>query len=368
MRSKRGIAVAGTHGKTTTTSMVSSIFYHSEQSPTIFIGGRLDLIDSTAHLGTGEWLIAEADESDGSFHKLNPEIAIITNIDSDHMDHFKNFENLQKSFYEFALKVPFYGLTIICGDDPKVRKLFEKYPKRVLFYGFDSKNDIVLKGEKGRYQFFQKEIFFKSNMSVATEKSVTADGYLLGELQLDMPGKHNALNAAAAALASLNAGLTINQVQQGILKYQGVDRRFQLKGEAGQVLVYDDYGHHPTEVRAVLDAFKEKFPSRRLVVYFQPHRYSRTQSCWDDFLSCFKLADVLFLTDIYPAGEKPIVNVTTEKLIEQIQHSNVRHLPKSNLMASTIFKEIKKDDIFLTLGAGDGWKLGLEILEKLKGQ
>ncbi len=360
MRLKRGIAVAGTHGKTTTTSMVASVFYHSEQNPTIFIGGRFDLIDSTAHLGTGEWLIAEADESDGSFHKLTPEIAIITNIDSDHLDHFKSFENLQRSFYEFALKVPFYGLTIACGDDPQVRKLFENFPKRILFYGFDAANDVVLKGEKGHYHFFQKEIFFKTNAQL------TKDGYLLGELKLQLPGRHNALNATAAALAGLNAGLTSKEVEKGIIDYRGVDRRFQFKGECKQIIIYDDYGHHPTEVRAVLEAFKEKFPKNRLVVYFQPHRYSRTQSCWIDFVQSFKLSDVLFLTDIYPAGEKPIPGITSEKLLEEISHPQAHYLIKSDKMAKSILAELKSGDVFLTLGAGDGWKLGMEILEKLK--
>lgn len=360
MRLKRGIAVAGTHGKTTTTSMVSSIFYHSEQNPTIFIGGRFDLIDSTAHLGTGEWLIAEADESDGSFHKLTPEIAIITNIDSDHLDHFKNFENLQRSFYDFALKVPFYGLTIVCGDDPKVRKLFEKFPKRILFYGFDFKNDIVLQGEKGQYQFFQKEMFFK------TTSVQTKDGYLLGQFKLQLPGRHNALNATAAALAGLTAGLSPEQVQNGIAQYRGVDRRFQFKGENKQILVYDDYGHHPTEIRATLEAFKEKFPDRRLVVYFQPHRYSRTQSCWTDFVDCFKLVDVLFLADIYPAGEKPIPGITSQRLLQEVAHKSSYYLTKSDSVSAKILSQLKANDVFLTLGAGDGWKLGLEILEKLK--
>ena len=307
-------------------------------------------------------MIAEADESDGSFHKLSPEIAIITNIDSDHLDHFKSFQNLQHSFYEFALKVPFYGLTLVCGDDPLVRQVFENFPKRLLFYGFDSKNDVVLVGEKGNYEFFQKEVFFK------THRKHTAQGYSLGQLKLQLPGRHNALNATAAALAALNAGLSLEQVERGIAEYQGVDRRFQFKGEYKQISVYDDYGHHPTEILAVLDAFKEKFPHRRLVVYFQPHRYSRTQNSWNEFLSCFRLADVLFMTDIYAAGEKPIPGITAEKLLQGISHAQSHHLSKSDKMADKILSELKSGDVFLTLGAGDGWKLGLEVLEKLKGK
>lgn len=360
MRLKRGIAVAGTHGKTTTTSMVSAIFYHAEQNPTIFIGGRFDLIDSTARWGTGEWLIAEADESDGSFHKLSPEIAIITNIDSDHLDHFKSFQNLQRSFYDFALRVPFYGLTIVCGDAPETRRLFENFPKRLLFYGFDEKNDIVLRGEKGSYQFFQKEIFFK------TSQKQTEHGYLLGQLKLQLPGRHNALNATAAALAALNAGVSPSDVEKGIARYQGVDRRFQFKGENKQISVYDDYGHHPTEILAVLSAFKEKFPERRLVVYFQPHRYSRTQNCWKEFLKCFDGADTLFMAEIYPAGETPIPDITSEKLLSELSHPDARHLKKADVVIDKIISELKSGDIFLTLGAGDGWKLGLEILARLK--
>ena len=353
MRLRRGIAVAGTHGKTTTTSLISSIFLEAGQNPTIVIGGRFERIKSTALLGRGEWLIAEADESDGSFNKLSPEIAVITNIDSDHMDHFKTFENLKRAFLEFAHRVPFYGLVIVCGDDPSIKELFANYSKRIIFYGFDASNDFILKGEKGHYQIFKKN---KEDQSLLE----------LGSFHVNMPGRHIALNSAASLIVGLSAGLSFEACAQGLEKFEGVDRRFQLKGEGCGIQIYDDYGHHPTEVRATLQAFREKFEKNRIVVYFQPHRYSRTEHCWQDFKTCFSQADVLFLGDIYPAGEAPIAGVNSEKLLAEMNHAHSVYLPKSQDLLGPILNELKAGDIFLTLGAGDGWKLGLDVLEHLK--
>lgn len=342
MRLKRGLAVAGTHGKTTTTSMTSAILMNAGLKPTIVVGGRFQPIKSTALLGTGEWLVAEADESDGSFHKLSPEIAIITNIDSDHLDHFKTFENLQKSFYDFALKIPFYGIVIICGDDQETRKLFAHYPKRLVFYGFNHDNDFVISGANGSYQ-------------------VRWQGGSL-QMSLPVPGRHNALNATASLIASHFCGVDWNLGSQSLATYQGVDRRFQFKGETRQgVLVYDDYGHHPTEVLATLQAFREKFPERRIVVSFQPHRYSRTLHSWQEFLTAFKDADVLFIADIYPAGEQPISGVTSDRLVEEMKHDCVQRVTKENAL-SLISETLKQGDVFVTLGAGDGWKLGMSLL------
>lgn len=348
MRLKRGIAVAGTHGKTTTTSLVSSIFIQGKMNPTIFVGGKLELIRSTALLGTGEWLIAEADESDGSFHKLSPEIAIITNIDSDHLDHYKTFENLQKSFQDFALKVPFYGVCIACGDDSQIVKIFEHFPKRKILYGFGSHNDLILEGEKGIYKLYKNEKGTKE---------------LLGDFKLHVPGRHNALNAAAAIAAALAAGISFEDCQKGLALFAGVDRRFHFKGESKGIKVYDDYGHHPTEVRAVLQAFREKFPENRLVVFFQPHRYSRTEHCWHDFTTCFNEADVLLMTDIYPAGESAIPGVTTERLLEDMKHDHANYFKRDQSSSEKIKSQLKPGDVFITLGAGDGWKLGLEVLD-----
>jgi UDP-N-acetylmuramate--alanine ligase len=353
MRLKRGIAVAGTHGKTTTTSLISSIFLEAGQSPTIVVGGRFEKIKSTALLGTGEWLIAEADESDGSFNKLSPEIAVITNIDSDHMDHFKTFENLRKAFLDFAYRIPFYGMIVVCGDDPDVRELFSNFSKRIVFYGFDPKNDYIIEGEKGQYSIYKNDI----NQGLKTK---------LGQLKLNISGKHNALNATASLIAAMAAGIDFEMCAHGLEKFEGVDRRFQFKGEYDQIKVYDDYGHHPTEVRATLQAFREKFEKNRLVVYFQPHRYSRTEHCWQDFKTCFTQADVLFLGDIYSAGEAPIPGITSEKLLAEIKHDHSQHSPKDEQQLNNILKELKPGDVFITLGAGDGWKLGLDVLEHLK--
>jgi UDP-N-acetylmuramate--alanine ligase len=346
MRLKRGIAVAGTHGKTTTTSMVSSIFLEAQLAPTIVIGGRFDPINSTAMLGEGDWLLAEADESDGSFNKLSPEIAIITNIDSDHLDYFKSFENLENAFRNFSEKIPFYGMCIAWGDDPVVRKVLKDFSKRVVFYGFNSENDYVIEGSNAKYKITHAK----------TE---------LGEFNLTVPGKHNALNATAALIAGLHAGIEFEKCKLGLEHYQGVDRRFQLKGEKNGVHVYDDYGHHPTEIRATLQGFREKFPDKRVVVLFQPHRFSRTESCWLDFTLCFSQCDKLILTDIYAAGENPIEGINSHRLYTEMKHKDCLYFPKSEGLTTGILSLLKPGDIFLTLGAGDGWKVGMEILQRL---
>ncbi len=351
MRLKRGIAVGGSHGKTTTTSMTASIFLRAMTEPTIVIGGRLDLIKSTARLGQGDWMIAEADESDGSFSRLSPEIAIITNIDNDHLDYFGTFDHLKKAFFDFAMRTPFYGVAIVCGDDPAARETFQDYGKRVLFYGFGEDCDLRLEGSKSKYRVFR-------------------ENKLLGELQLQIAGRHNALNAAAAVAAGLEAGLPFTICAEGIEAYAGVDRRFQLKGEASGVLVYDDYAHHPTEVKAVLLAFREKFPGRRLVTVFQPHRYSRTKICWDQFATSFAETDELMICDIYAAGEDPLAGVTSELLVEAIRGSgrSAQYLSSSIDRAASIRAKLRSGDVLMTLGAGDVFKLGQQIVESGSGK
>lgn len=346
MRFKRGIAVAGTHGKTTTTSMVASIFLEAQVSPTIVVGGRFERIQSTALLGQGEWLVAEADESDGSFAKLAPEIAIITNIDADHLDYYKSFENLEKAFYDFSLRIPFYGEVIACGDDPSIRETFKNFPKRILFYGFQAHNDVIIRGEKGHYELWR-------------------DNKLLGKFKINIPGIHNALNGTAAILTGLVAGFDFETCARGIEQFEGVDRRFHFKGESRGIKVYDDYGHHPTEVRAVLQAFKEKYPDSKLTVLFQPHRFSRTQHCWSDFTNCFGLADEVLLFDIYAAGELPIAGISSQKLAEEIKNTQAKYFVRSLESARELAQKALPGQIFLTLGAGDGWKFGMEILKNL---
>jgi UDP-N-acetylmuramate--alanine ligase len=347
MNLKRGIAVAGTHGKTTTTSLTSSIFLKAGLDPTIIVGGRLDVIKSTAALGQGDWLVAEADESDGSFTHLSPEIVIITNIDNDHLDHYKSMENLERTFLDFALRIPFYGVAIVCGDDPRLKKLFQNFGKRWISYGFDKDNDYVLERKSDVLEVYHQD------------KKV-------GDIKPSMPGKHNALNSLAAILAGLQAGVPFATGAEAVGSFGGVDRRFQHKASVRGIDFYDDYGHHPTEVRAVLAGFKERFPQRRLVTIFQPHRYSRTQICWSDFLNCFQQTDVLFLTDIYAAGEKPIDGINGQKLLEEIDHGQKIFVSRQEDPTLNAVKQfLKPGDILLTLGAGDISKLGEQMSESL---
>lgn len=354
MRLKRGIAIAGTHGKTTTTSLVSSIFLEAGLNPTIAVGGRLSIIDSTAKLGLGEWFVAEADESDGSFHKLNPEIAVITNIDSDHMDFYKNIENLKTAFSEFANRLPFYGMLVACGDDATVRQSLINYKKRILFYGFREDNNLRIEGSNSHYSFYLKELSGESK---------------IGSVHLKMAGRHNALNAAAALAVALTSGIEFAKIKTALENFGGVDRRFQFKGSAREIDIYDDYGHHPTEVAAALQAFREKFPDRRLVVYFQPHRYSRTKDCWLDFQNCFSEADLLFMGPIYAAGEVPLDGVTHTNLVHEMKakfaNKSIETIEASPMAAAQITPTLKPNDVFVTLGAGDGYKIGMEILANL---
>ncbi len=360
MRLKRGIAVGGSHGKTTTTSMIAAIFLEAEFRPTIVVGGRLDLIKSTALLGSGDWMIAEADESDGSFSRLNPEVALVTNIDNDHLDHYGTFEHLKKAFSDFASRVPFYGAAIVCWDDPVVRETFEHFGKRLIRYGVAADADLRMEGEKGEYRVFH-------------------DKNLLGAFRLNVPGRHNALNALAAIATALEAGISFELAVRGLNRFNGVDRRFQHKGTVRGIDVFDDYGHHPTEIEAVLGAFREKYGKRRLVVAFQPHRFSRTKLCWEQFLTCFSLADQVFLTDVYAAGEDPIAGVDADQMICDIESRG--RLPREGILrieskrgltprlgevAQQLAAILKPGDALFTLGAGDIFKLSTAVLEALK--
>jgi UDP-N-acetylmuramate--alanine ligase len=335
MNLKRGLAIAGTHGKTTTTSFVSSIFVHAGKEPTIAVGGRLDLIKSTALLGKGDWMIAEADESDGSFSRLNHEICIITNIDNDHMDYYKSMEALKKAFYDFALKVPFYGAAVVCGDDPLIREIYQDFPKKIIYYGMNKNNDYYLDGKNGEYTVFNQQ------------------GKNLGQMKLQVSGRHNALNALAAVIASHLAEVPWDDCLRGAGLFKGVDRRFQLRGEKGGVLIYDDYGHHPTEVRATLQAFREKYPTQKIYVLFQPHRYSRTQLCWKDFTESFSVAEKVWLLDIYPAGEKAIENIDSQRLAKEILGSRGEWVGTMNQAKEKLIKECQPGDVLVCFGAGD---------------
>ena len=353
MRLKRGIAIAGTHGKTTTTSLLASAFIAAKQDPSVVVGGKLQILGSNAVWGRGPWMIAEADESDGSFSKLSPEVIVITNIDNDHLDFYGSFENLKKSFLNFASQVPFYGLVVACGDDPHIRDVFSGFSKRVKFYGYGEEND---------YQIVTKDGVSRVLLKDGNDENEKGMKELIN-FSFQLPGRHNVLNAVAAITVSKELGLPIDMVKVGIETFSGVDRRAQWIGKKNDVDVYDDYGHHPTEVKLTIAGFKEKFQERRLVVCFQPHRVSRTKICWNQFLTAFDGADEVWLIDIYTAGEKQDKTVTAEKLSQEIKHENCRYISREDLSSTQVKSDLRPGDVFLTLGAGDGWKIGREFVD-----
>ena len=337
MSFKRGITVAGTHGKTTATSFIASIFLEAGLDPTIVVGGRLNCIQSVAQLGSGEWLIAESDESDGSFSRLSPELILVTNIDNDHLDYYGSFGNLQKAFYDFACRIPFYGCLIYCGDDPSARRVFGNFERKKVSYGFESFNHFRVEMAQGSCHLLRGQEW-------------------VGSFYPALPGKHNVLNAVGAIILGMEAGLDCGVCTRAIEKFSGIDRRFDFLGEKERVLFYDDYAHHPTEVKAVLQTFKELFRDRRLVVCFQPHRYTRVKSCWSSFLDSFYEADLLFVTDIYAASEDPIQGVDSERFCRELKHPQVFYLKQSLEGLTKIKHSLKEGDVFVCLGAGDIYK------------
>lgn len=348
MRLKRGLVVAGTHGKTTTTHLLAQIFIHSKQDPTVVIGGRSHLFQSTAFPGKGEWFIAESDESDGGFKQLSPEIAVITNIDKDHLDYYGSFEKLKSAFLSFVLKVPFYGCIVAWGDQKVLRDLLSAVDRKVIFYGFNEDNHFVLK----------KNGFMKYSVYINEQE--------IGVLDMLMPGSMNALNTLAACATAMTIGCSFEECKSSFTKFKGVDRRFHKKGQEKGIEFYDDYAHHPTEVRAVLSAFREKFGKEKwLVVLFQPHRFTRTADCWENFLTCFTEADKVFLMDIYPAGEAPLEGVSSKILAEKIQHPSCVYCSEKNIFPF-LLNSLKEGDVFITMGAGSVYKYGDSLIQKFR--
>jgi UDP-N-acetylmuramate--alanine ligase len=353
MRMKYGIAIAGTHGKTTTTSMVATVLATAGWDPTAVVGGKLNSLGSNAKLGQGEFLVAEADESDGSFLKLSPTVAVVTNIDPEHLDFYSGIGQIKETFLHFINKVPFYGFSVLCIDHPNVQELIPSVEKTFVTYGFSRSAD------------YRAEEVVASGMT--NRFAVLARGERLGEILLRVPGRHNVSNALAAAAIALELGIPFDQVRAGLSAYAGVGRRFQVKGEIDGVTVVDDYGHHPVEVRATLAAAREVWPDRRLVVGFQPHRYSRTRALFKEFLSAFQDADVLLVFEVYPAGEDPIEGATGEALCSAVGehgHREARYLGKSAGAGGAVRVLLRPGDIFLTMGAGDVWKLGESLLPR----
>ncbi len=355
MRMKYGIAIAGTHGKTTTTSMVATVLTHGGIDPTIVIGGKLNTLGTNAKLGQGKFLVAEADESDGSFLKLSPTIAVVTNIDADHLDFYTGgLEQIKDTFVDFINKIPFYGLAVFCLDDRNIAEIIPRVKKRFVTYGLSSQADI--RATHVRLEGFNTSF-------VAHYK-----GYRMGEVKFSMPGAHNVLNALACIAVAMELDVPFAQIQEGFAQFGGVGRRFQVKGEVNDIMVIDDYGHHPTEIKATLSAAKSGWPERRLVVAFQPHRYTRTKELFDEFVTCFYDADVLVLTDIYAASEQPIVGISAEALVQQIKKHGQRDVScvaDRLAVPDHLAKIVRPGDIVITLGAGNIWQAGEQLLEKL---
>ena len=353
MRMKYGVAVAGTHGKTTTTSMVATLLTHGGLDPTAVIGGRLDLLGSNAKLGQGKFLVAEADESDGSFLKLSPTVAIVTNIDADHLDYYRDLDQIKETFVDFINKVPFYGLAVLCLDDANVQAILPQVKKRFVTYGFTPQAD-----------FHASDVVYEA---LRTSFTVHHHGTVLGRLSFRMPGRHNVLNALAATAVALELGLTFEQVADGFKDFGGVQRRFQVKYDGQGVMIVDDYGHHPAEIKATLAAARGGW-NRRLVTVFQPHRYSRTAALFDEFTTAFYQADQLVLMDVYAAGEEPIPGVEAARLAEAIAghgHRDVHFLANAEAVLAHLEREVREGDLVITLGAGNVWQVGEELARRL---
>jgi UDP-N-acetylmuramate--alanine ligase len=355
MRLKLGIAVAGSHGKTTTTSMLAAILSHAGQDPTVVVGGRLKAIGgSNARLGQSDFLVVESDESDGSFLKLSPIYAIVTNIDREHLDHYASIEAIREAFTEFINKVPFYGAAVLCLDDENVQRILPTINRRTITYGTRAQGDL--------------QVTDCSSTHMASTFRLRARGEDLGEFRLHVPGVHNVLNATAAVAVARELGVSTEQARQALNEFAGPERRFQIRGQERGITVVDDYGHHPTEIRATLAAARQ-CRYKRIHVLFQPHRYSRTAHLMDDFGRCFYQADSVFVLDIYAASEKPIEGVNGEAIAERIRafgHRSVEYVGTIDNAVEAIIGVAEEGDLILTQGAGNVWQAGERILERLR--
>jgi UDP-N-acetylmuramate--alanine ligase len=359
MRLKDGIAVAGSHGKTTTTSLVAHVLHSAGLDPTAVIGGRVlgtggDHQITGARLGHGDLLVAEADESDGSFLRLTPVIAVVTNIDPEHLDHYGSEAALREAFVAFANRVPFWGATVLCLDHPGVQAILPAITRRVVTYGFSSQAELVAHDLE------------RSGWGVRF--GVRRGGEKLGEVRLGLPGRHNVANALAALAVALELDVDFAVAAEALSAFAGIERRFQLRGEVAGIRVVDDYGHHPAEVRATLAAARAVHDGR-VVVVFQPHRYTRTRDLLGEFATAFNDADRLLVTDVYPAGEAPIPGADAEALVEAIRahgHRDVRHVPELDDVAEGLLPELEAGDLLITLGAGSVVRLGPELVAKLE--
>ncbi|GBC84372.1 UDP-N-acetylmuramate--L-alanine ligase [bacterium HR11] len=353
MRLKQGIAIAGAHGKTTTTSMIGMVLADAGLDPTMVIGGRLKALGTNAYLGKGSWIVVESDESDGSFLRLTPIIAVVTNIDREHLDRYGHFDALKDAFVQFCNQVPFYGAAIVCLEDPQVQSILFRLKRRVITYGLNPQShywadDVRLDG-------------WQVHFRVHGEGEDRA-------LRLSIPGAHNVLNALAAVATARFIGIPWDRIEESLARFTGVERRFQLKAQVDDVWVVDDYAHHPTEIVRTLETARGFH--RRLVVVFQPHRYSRVSFLWDDFARCFYLADVLLVLPIYPAGEDPIPGVDAERLAEDIHqsgHRAVTYCDSLEQAVEVLVSTVQPGDLVLTLGAGHVYRVGEALARRLEG-
>jgi UDP-N-acetylmuramate--alanine ligase len=361
MRLKYGVAIAGMHGKTTTTSMVAAVLAAGGLDPTVVVGGRVDAMGSNARTGRSQYLVAEADESDRSFLKLSPIIAVVTNIDREHMDCYRNMRDVKRTFLDFMDRVPFYGTVVGCNDDALLRPLLRQVQRRVVTYGTRRGSDFHIKMGETELNSLEHRLMSRFH--------VTYRGKDLGEFTLHVPGAHNVLNATAAIAVGTRLDIELGHIRSALDSFRGVDRRFQFRGSAAGVSVIDDYGHHPTEIRATLAAARQ-CGYRRIHVIFQPHRYTRTQALMEEFTQAFTDADTLIVLDIYAASEQPIPGITGEALAQRIKKEestkNARYLPSFAEAADSIASQAEEGDMILTLGAGNVSHLGPTILEKLQ--
>ncbi|HXF05398.1 MAG TPA: UDP-N-acetylmuramate--L-alanine ligase [Blastocatellia bacterium] len=356
MRLKYSILVAGSHGKTTTTSMIATVLAQAGLDPTIVVGGRLRALDSHAKLGSGEFIVAEADESDKSFLKLTPTFAVVTNIDREHLDFYRDLEEIQECFVEFVNRVPFYGSVIACLDDPNIQAIIPRVTRKLITYGLSSQADVTA---------------VEVDMPDCFHAAFTARwrGEPLARIEMSVSGLHNVYNALAAVALSRDLDISPEITASALAEFRGVDRRFQVKGEVNDVLIVDDYGHHPTEIKATLATARGC--NRRTVVVFQPHRYTRTKFLMDEFARAFYDADVLLICDIYPASEDPIEGVTAQVLAERIQsfgHKDARYVGGLDEAVEALLSLIRPGDLVLTLGAGNVYQVGEKLLAQLGGK
>ena len=355
MRLKYGIAIAGSHGKTTTTSITASVLSQANLDPTVVVGGRVGSMGgSNARFGHSDFLLVESDESDGSFLKLAPILAVVTNIDREHLDHYKDIDEIRSAFRDFVNKVPFYGAAILCLDDENVQQILPQVKRRTLTYGSTAQVDLAIsEAQCGHF---------------SSQFRLRLRGEDLGLFRVNVPGYHNVLNSTAAVGVGLELGVEPDVIRIGLAHYSGVDRRFQVRGELAGVTVVDDYGHHPTEIRATLAAAR-LCQYKRVLAVFQPHRYTRTQHLMDEFAKSFNAADAVFVLDIYAASEKPIEGVTSQALCERLTafgHRSVQYAGSLDRAVDAVIEAAQPGDCILTLGAGNVWQAGDRILDRLK--